>query len=147
MKKTLHLVAIALTAVVCATSFTSCKKSSSNNSIVGSWVLSGGIIVNTDSTTTPYTVTTQDTTITNGTDVVQFNADNTYAEYNLGTTPASTEGSGTYVLLRGIITLFPSSQPPFTAPYSVSGNTLTIIQTENNPGSSSTKITERFTRL
>ncbi len=143
MKKILILSSLLL---IASASIISCKKSSSNNSIVGSWVLSGGIIVTTDSTTTPYTVTTQDTTIANGTDVVQFNADNTYAEYNLGSTPPTTEGSGTYVLLRGNITLFESGGgTPFTAPYSVSGNTLTIIQTQNNPGSS-TKITEKFTR-
>ncbi|HMG83458.1 MAG TPA: lipocalin family protein [Ferruginibacter sp.] len=144
MKRSIILAALFF---VASSTIISCKKSSSNNSIVGSWVLSSGIVVNTDSTTTPYTVTTQDTTIVNSTDVVQFNADNTYAEYNLGTTPPSLAVSGTYVLLRGVITLFESGGgTPFSALYSVSGNTLTIIQTENNPGTSSTKITEKFIR-
>jgi hypothetical protein len=142
MKKiTYTLAALSFAAIF----FTSCKKSSTNNSIVGSWVLTSGTIVTTDSTTTPYKVTTKDTTIANPTDLIQFNADYTYSEFNLGSSPSITD-SGRYAMLKGTLVIFQTgATTPVSYPYSVSGNTLTLEQTNNSTGSS-THISEKLTR-
>ncbi|HMG83457.1 MAG TPA: lipocalin family protein [Ferruginibacter sp.] len=134
MKKTLHLAIIALTAVVCATSFTSCKKSSSSPSLVGTWNLTGGKEISVDSTTTPVTVTTVDTTYAAPYTTLQFNADGSLVLTNTGS-PAE---SGTYFYGQGKIGLTFGGGTPGVAAYTLSGNTLTLIVVDDSePGVSS----------
>ncbi|HWZ22262.1 MAG TPA: hypothetical protein VNW06_06380 [Cytophagaceae bacterium] len=125
---------------------TSCKKSSSNNSIVGSWELASAHIVTVDSTTTPITVTTQDTTVAHGhSEVISFFADNTVTQYDFSVNPPTVQSPESYIVVGDSLTLF-SGSTGITVHYTIGGNLLTLFVSQSSPGSS-VSITEKLNRL
>ncbi len=147
MKRLIYLSSFLLIASI---TVSSCKKSSSNNSIVGNWEITSLHEVQVDSTTTPFTVTKTDTTTVHGhTIVISFFADNSLQEYDYSTSPATIESVGSYLVRGDSLTLFNGSTPTSTGQtvkFSVSGNALSIFINQNSPGSSITA-TENFNRL
>ncbi|HMG83454.1 MAG TPA: lipocalin family protein [Ferruginibacter sp.] len=141
MKKTIILSSLFL---IASTLLISCKKSSTS-SIVGTWKVTGEKITGVDSTTTPVTVTTQDTTFTTITSplVITFNADGTLSAISSGSAPQS----GTYFYGQGKFALTTNgSSDPEIFSYTLSGNTFTLIQTESDPGNSSETVDIIFTK-
>ncbi|HMG82828.1 MAG TPA: hypothetical protein VK559_07315 [Ferruginibacter sp.] len=147
MKRLIYLSSFLLLAGI---TISSCKKSSSNNSIVGSWEVTSLHEVEVDSTTTPITVTKIDTTTVHGhTIVISFFADNSLEQYDYSTSPATIESVGSYLVRGDSLTLFSGSTPSSTGQtvkFSVSGNALSIFLNDSSPGSSVTA-TENFNRL
>jgi hypothetical protein len=145
MKKNFLFLLVAVIAI------SSCKKSSSsnNNSIVGNWELASAHMVSVDSTASPVTVTTQDTTIAHGhSEVLSFFADNTLTEYDFITTPATIQDSGNYIVVGDSLTIFNSgSTTGTTVHFTIGGNVLTFFINQHNSGTSSTSITEKLNRL
>ena len=143
MKKIIILSSLLL---VACTIITSCKKSSTNSSIVGNWELTSLHIVTVDSTVSPVSVSTLDTTVAHGhSEVISFFADNTLTEYSFLSTPASIQSSGNYVVVGDSLTLFDGSSVQ-TVHFAVSGNALTLNISQKDPGLSSTTGTEKFNR-
>jgi hypothetical protein len=143
-----QIIGISCILLLAGMAFSSCKKSSINNSIVGNWELTSLDQVVVDSTTTPVSSTTFDTTLTHGhSQVISFFADNTETQYSFFSTPVTIQSNGTYIILSDSLTLFTgSSTTGQTFYFTVGGNSLTININTSNPGLSSTSITEKFNR-
>jgi hypothetical protein len=143
MKKTIIISSLLL---IASTSIISCKKTSASASLVGTWKSTGEKATSVDSTTTPVTVTTIDTTFTAPPYllVITFNADGTFSAINNG---SSTPELGTYFYGQGKLFIEDNgSSTPTIIGYTLSGNTFTLIQTENNPGICSQTVNIIFTK-
>ena len=146
MKKTIILSSLLL---VACTVITSCKKSSSsNNSIVGSWELSSAHTVSVDSTTSPITVTTLDTTIAHGhSQIISFLADNTVILYDFTSTPTTMQNAGNYFVVGDSVTIFNSGSSTGNAVhFTIGGNVLTLF-VNNHYSGSSYSAAEKFNRV
>jgi hypothetical protein len=143
MKKTLIISSLLL---IASASIISCKKSSSTPSLVGTWKSTGEKVTSVDSTTTPVTITTMDTTFTAAPYplIITFTADGTFSAISSG---SSTPELGTYFYGQGKLFIEDNgSSTPSIFGYTLSGNTFTLIQTQNNPGSSSQTSDVIFTK-
>ncbi|HMG82829.1 MAG TPA: lipocalin family protein [Ferruginibacter sp.] len=133
MKRLIYLSSFLLLASI---TISSCKKSSTNSSIVGNWELTSLHSVTTDSTTTPITVTTYDTAVTHShAEVISFFADNSVTEYSFLSSPATLIDGGNYLVLGDSLTIFNSgSTTGQTFKFTLSGNNLTIFVDQSSPG-------------
>ena len=88
-----------------------------------------------------------DTTFTNdSTDVIQFNADNSFEFIVFASNPPTLEEQGTYTAINGTLNLFDTGGSfGGTAKYTLGGNTFSLIIIESSPGVADT-VTEKFTR-
>ncbi|HMG83453.1 MAG TPA: lipocalin family protein [Ferruginibacter sp.] len=143
MKKTIIISALLL---IASASIISCKKSSASTSLVGTWKSTSEKATSVDSTTTPVTVVTIDTTFTAAPYplVITFNADGTFSAINDG---SSTPELGTYFYGQGKLSIEDNgSSTPSIIGYTLVGNTFTLIQTESDPGNSSETVNIIFTK-
>ncbi|HMG83456.1 MAG TPA: lipocalin family protein [Ferruginibacter sp.] len=135
MKKTFHLSVLVVLAVICGIAFSSCKKSSSGPSLTGVWQETHEIDTQVDSTTTPITVTTHDTTFAAPYPLtITFTSNGNFTFANGGSSEP-----GTYFTSGNNLVLQPTGSPEAeVTSYTISGNTLTLTFIEiSNPGDES----------
>jgi hypothetical protein len=136
MKKIFHFSILIVLAVICSTAFTSCKKSSSGPSLTGVWQETHEVDTQIDSTTTPITVTTHDTTYSAPYPLtITFTSSGNFTYAQTG----SSDELGTYFTSGKNLVLQLSAIPiAEVTSYTISGNTLTLtFIEENNPGEGS----------
>ncbi|HMG83455.1 MAG TPA: hypothetical protein VK559_10510 [Ferruginibacter sp.] len=132
MKKTIYFSTIL--AIVSVVAFSSCKKSSSSPSITGTWNETGGVEITVDSTTTPATVTTHDTTYTAPYPAtLAFTSNGSFTFTELG---GGSPEIGKYLISNNKLVLEEGGAGlASVANYSISGKTLTIsIVEDTEPG-------------
>jgi hypothetical protein len=139
MKKTIYFSTIL--AIVSVVAFSSCKKSSGSPSVTGTWQQTGEVVTEVDSTTTPVTVTTHDTTYSAPypvTLVFTTNGGFTYTQ-----TGESPEIGNYFISNNKLVLEEGGTGEASVAGYTISGNTLTIsFLEESDPGIGS--VTEKL---
>jgi hypothetical protein len=103
---------------------TSCSKSSTDASIIGTWQSTHYHQVNVDSTTNPVTVTTSDT---NYTDVITFGSNGYAMGYDNTNMVNGIIGSYYLIGSDSISYVFGPGPPPEKARYTIQGSTLTLF--------------------
>jgi hypothetical protein len=141
MKKTLYIFMLSMVALIII--FSACKKSSSSptpNPVMGTWQATSAHIVTADSSTSPATLTTTDTTYTAGTSLVFiFGTDSIayLADYTI-TPPTITGSDSFYVAGSNIRFVNGVDSTDFLAPFTITGTTMSLTIPESEPGESKT---------